>query len=116
MRSNGGGGSYIFSEKAIHFDHSIDSGLGPPILFDDSVDLFTENGCMFRLSNEMIQYMRKVLDHCSVEIHADDTKGRLTSEAVWIAEKLTWRMRATRSSTVRRAGRTSSMSHEVMSF
>ena len=30
------------SEEAIHFDHSINSGLGPPILFNDSVDFFTE--------------------------------------------------------------------------
>jgi hypothetical protein len=42
------------SEEAIHFDHSINSGLGPPILFNDSVDFFTENGGVFRLSSEMI--------------------------------------------------------------
>jgi hypothetical protein len=51
------------SEKAIQFDHPINSGLGPPILFDDSVNLFTENGGMLRLSSEMIQCMCKVLHH-----------------------------------------------------
>jgi hypothetical protein len=71
-------------EKAIHFDHSINSGLGPSILFDDRVDLFTENGGVFGFSSEMIQCMRKVLRHRSV--NADDMKGCLTSEVVWIPE------------------------------
>jgi hypothetical protein len=49
-------------------------------------------------------------------VNADDTTGCLTSEVVWIAEKLMTRMRDTRSSTVRRAGDALPMSHDIMSF